>query len=193
MKLEGETISRRDEIIRDGLRFYTEMGYPPSSIDFSYLPHYPNPKTVKKYFGKWKDYIASVPFPVPTKRKRDVNSFYIGDSYWMRSDNYKKQMENMHTDLWDWLVQNIGGEGLVPNEVHEQVIIVFQWKKVDYAVSYLNIYTENYAHKIRTIINVLEDMNIKLINLNGKNQWWERTLRVALGIEKFGEGKTPRR
>jgi len=193
MKLKGEEISKEDELLRDGLRFYNTMGYPPALRDFAFLPNYPSPKTIKKYFGGWKDYISKINFPVPTRKKKDVDSFYLGDSQWMRNNhNYRVQMQTLHTKLWHWLVTHVGAEGLVPRTMLDQELIVFQWNKVDYCVSYLNIYTENYWKKLSTIKEVLEDMKITLINLNGNYQWWERTMHVTLGIEKLGNKNFPR-
>lgn len=178
-------MKERDELIASAHRFYDEIGYIPSVWDFSIIRGYPTPRTVKNHFKSWKNFIRSCDFPDDYRTKKDTETIYIGvNDAW--NENYYTDLKNMNSHL-QFIVQTyVDGNKINYDMIHNQLLVMFEWQGKMYCASFLNIYVEDYYDKIDIIKQVLKDMDITLINLNGKYRWWVNKMHKF-----FTEGELP--
>lgn len=167
------------EYIYEAKRFAKEMGYIPSVTDFKLLKHYPNPINVKKEFKTWKNYIEQCKFPLGLEKKNN-DTFYAGKHSWFSQD-YFIDLQNKNLDVMHFL-KDLNVKVQV-DIIHKQMLFLFRYNDTNYAVSYLNIYDDDYGKKIKIIKECLEDMEVKLINLNGNYTWWRNQIKKELEID----------
>ena len=166
-------VNMSEKYIKKAYKFYAEMEYIPSQLDFKVIPNTPSVKTIRRHFGKWSDYIKACEFPAEFNGKDKVDTVYIGVNGWV-SENYKVHFENLFINANHIIKKHV--ENVTYKFIHNQLVFVFTYKDEHYGVSFFNRYVEEYADKINIIKEVLKDLNIKVINLNKSGRWWEKHL-----------------
>ena len=170
----------RQDMINTGLKFVGEMGYIPALSDYKLLQHYPDPKIIKKEFKTWKNYITECNFPFGLSKKIN-NTIYIGKHSWLNQDYYV-DIKNRYMEVYNYL-KGLGVK-IEIDIIHKQMIFLISYNDKLYAISFLNVYVKDYNNKINSIKESLEDMNIELIDLNKKLQWWKNEINKRLEVEK---------
>lgn len=176
----SKEISKREEYRHAGLKFCREMGYIPSLTDFKINQKYPDPNKVKKEYGTWKEFIKECNFPFGFEKKNN-DTVYLGRHSWFSQDYYE-DLKNMNFNLLQFL-KNITNSEIKVDIIHKQMIFVFIYENKKYAVSYLNMYIDDYSRKIKIIKECLEDMDVHLINLNSNYKWWQKQIKKELDID----------
>jgi len=168
-------MNKQELYIKRAYQFYAEMGYIPVMGDYRIIPNTPAITTIKKYFGKWSDYIKACDFPKDYNTKKDVDTVFIGDN-WSKGNNYFEHLKSVFLQTKHIINKYIPDGQVTYKVMHGQYLFVFEWKKVPHVICFFNKYTPDYMDKIDIMKEVFKDLGFTLHNLNKEGRWYEKRI-----------------